>query len=57
MKADLEGWVGFFAYYIVGIFQNGRLIKSLNRARLAMKSELKLKGDEEKLTILLTLTK
>lgn len=55
VRAGIEG--GFFCLLHSGLFQNRRLIKSLNAARLAMKSELEFKGDKEILTILLTLMK
>lgn len=54
VKADIEGV--FFLLH-GGFFHNRRLIKSLKRARIAMKFEMKLKGHKEKLTIFLILMK
>lgn len=49
MKADIEGG---FVCSLHSCFQKGRLSKSLNTARFAMKSELKFKGEKEQLTVL-----
>lgn len=54
MKADIEGGV---VCSLHSGFQKGRLSKTLNTARLAMKSELKLKGEKEQLTVILILMK